>query len=157
MTDDDCWDERERRRGDNLNDIADFPSVLNPTKRVECLRGEGRIRDVWNPPSCRNFNRKLRSRVRRLEPSSRPPAYYTLFRFLNQPASLVSFGIETDLETLDDDFGSSVGEMTISFSSLSRSEEEANFLSLVMFGWTRRAGGGRGGLPECGTWFPELS
>ena len=56
-----------------------------------------------------------------------------LLRFLNHPANLVSFGMETDLETFDEvlEVRSSGDDMT-SPSSWRRSEEDANFLSRDM-------------------------
>ena len=90
-----------------------------------------------------------------------PRLYHTLFRFLNQPARRVSFGIETDLDTFEDTgLGSWSGATTTTPSSRSRSDDEANFFSLVMVGgWTLRegCGGGRGGFPLCWTWLPALS
>ena len=90
--------------------------------------------------------------------------YQTLFRFLNQPARRVSFGIETDRDTFEEvlEGSRSSGEDMISTSSWSRSEEEANFLSRLMgspAGSLRTgAGGARGGFPDPpATTWPELS
>ena len=92
---------------------------------------------------------------------------HTRFRFLNHPASLVSFGIETDRDTREELLlpaaGSCCGWTTTSCSSCSRSEEEANFLSLLIgspaAGSLRTgAGGARGGFPDPpATTCPELS
>ena len=95
--------------------------------------------------------------------------YIYFFLFLNHPASLVSLGIDTDRDTLDD-FPSSDLPLRaeprppmrpppvsgpLDDSSRRRSELEANFFSFVMVGWIRRpaeaCGGGLGGLPA---WLP---
>ena len=87
---------------------------------------------------------------------------HTRFRFLNQPASRVSLGMETDRDTLDEILAGprSSGDDITSPSSWRRSEEEANFLSLDIIGsagiFLIGAGGARGGLPEWTIW-PELS
>ena len=86
---------------------------------------------------------------------------WAFFLFLNHPASLVSFGMDTDLETLEFCFvcGDACSEypedIEMSFSSCRRLDEDANFLSFDIGVCSRAAvlfllggGGAREGLPD---------